>query len=157
MVDEKEQKDISIEETQTSATTERPAVTQHLVPRHYRIFLEEFCEDGVHKRFPLVRGRTVIGRLACDLTFEDPLLSRKHAAVEVYNEDYVLVRDLASTNGTFVNDHLVTQVRITPGDVIRVGKVRLRLSVEREQDGNSKAGGTGSACGEAPVADKQDV
>jgi pSer/pThr/pTyr-binding forkhead associated (FHA) protein len=61
-----------------------------------------------------------------DLAFDDPLISRKHAALEVYSRDYVFLRDLASTNGTFVNDHMVTQVKLRPGDTIRVGRIVLQ-------------------------------
>ncbi len=74
------------------------------------------------------RGRSVplagalsIGRDEhSSFSIPDPALSRQHCAVEV-SEQQVLVRDLGSRNGVFVNGCPVTERRLFDGDVIRIG------------------------------------
>jgi TonB family protein len=74
-----------------------------------------------------VKEKIVIGRiLSADLRIDDPVVSRIHALVEVRG-DVVLLTDLASTHGTFVNGNKVVEARIRPGDVVKLGKIELRL------------------------------
>src|SRR5262245_27669925 len=68
-----------------------------------------------------------IGRAsAADLVVEAALVSRLHCRLEA-SVDGVDVIDLASTNGTFVNDTRVQRARLTAGDRLRVGRVELRI------------------------------
>ncbi len=120
------------EVTEISAHTERPFVEREFHPGEYKIVLMEIQEDKIAIHHTIHKSRTVIGRTGVDLSFDDPLISRKHAALEVYSREYVFLRDLASTNGTFVNDHMVTQVKLRPGDTIRVGRVSLRYWIGPE-------------------------
>lgn len=64
----------------------------------------------------------VIGRQAqCDLPLQDNDVSRSHAEVSFENGVYVL-RDLGSTNGTFLNGkEITTPSPLSPGDKIEVG------------------------------------
>lgn len=80
-----------------------------------RIQLQEY-EIGV--------GETVIGRgLGCQLTIDDPLLSREHAALKL-EEGRVTLRDLGSRNGTFVNGARVTsEIELHHGDRIHIGRL----------------------------------
>jgi len=120
------------ESTEISRGTERPAATRESLAQPVPLFLEVVEGPVPGARYPLSRTRTLLGRAGCDIDFpDDKLLSRKHAAVEVYNTNYVLVRDLASTNGTFLNGFLVTQARVAEGDLIALGGVKLKLVVER--------------------------
>ncbi len=79
----------------------------------------------------LKRFRTIIGRRNADLLVEDPDVSRQHAALERYEERY-LIRDLGSTNGTFVNGRKVDVEILHPGDVIQVGDTRITFRIELE-------------------------
>jgi eukaryotic-like serine/threonine-protein kinase len=62
-----------------------------------------------------------------DLGAADKYVSGVHCAIEVHGRACV-VRDLGSTNGTFVNGRRVESADLRPGDEIRVGRTTLRVS-----------------------------
>ena len=59
------------------------------------------------------------------LTLTDPSVSRHHAEVMELRSGF-LVRDLESTNGTFLDRHRVNEAFLSPGDPLRVGNTTLR-------------------------------
>ena len=72
-------------------------------------------------------GTLVVGRaLTSDIPVLDPTISRRHAEVAC-DDDGVRVRDLGSSNGTFLNGVKIDEARIAPGDVVTFGKVPFRL------------------------------
>jgi two-component system, NtrC family, response regulator HydG len=62
---------------------------------------------------------------ACAVRLTDPLVSRRHAALEV-ELDGLRVQDLGSKNGTIVNGLRVSDALLAGGEVIRVGATMLR-------------------------------
>jgi pSer/pThr/pTyr-binding forkhead associated (FHA) protein len=56
-----------------------------------------------------------------------PLVSRLHCQLSA-TADAIQVKDLDSTNGTFVNGKRVTSATLRAGDVLKVGRVDLRIS-----------------------------
>ncbi|MEB2314120.1 MAG: FHA domain-containing protein [Sorangiineae bacterium] len=70
----------------------------------------------------LPRGDTIIGRSSsCQVTLEDPLVSRQHARIRVTG-DAATVEDLGSRNGVLVNGRMVTgRQSLVDGDRIRIG------------------------------------
>ncbi|MBI1318925.1 MAG: FHA domain-containing protein [Candidatus Hydrogenedens sp.] len=71
--------------------------------------------------WPLVGGPIVLGRESkCDITIKDPLVSRKHCEIIVDNGT-ARVRDLGSSNATFVNGDSVEEAKLEPGDELSVG------------------------------------
>jgi pSer/pThr/pTyr-binding forkhead associated (FHA) protein len=76
----------------------------------------------------LVPGRYSIGRaLGCELRFDAPGLSRLHASVEVLPGRGVVIRDLGSTNGTFVDGERILKVALDGAALLRVGELDLVL------------------------------
>jgi hypothetical protein len=73
---------------------------------------------------PLSIGRTS----DCDIVVANPNVSRRHAEVWRTSEG-VAIRDLNSTNGTFVNGYRITAVSLTPRDEVVVGDVRFRVEL----------------------------
>jgi pSer/pThr/pTyr-binding forkhead associated (FHA) protein len=66
---------------------------------------------------PVIR----IGRaLDNDIVLQDASVSRHHAEIE-RRDGVFLMRDLGSQNGTWVADNRITEVRLTPGDHLRIG------------------------------------
>ena len=80
------------------------------------------CLRGVSGDFqgkvvPLI-GVITIGRSRrCDVTLESPQLSRMHASVEATSSG-IYLRDLGSSNGTFVNGNRTRDTELNPGDQI---------------------------------------
>lgn len=73
-------------------------------------------------------GRVTIGRDAdCDLVLDEPEISRKHAVIEATPGGLVL-RDLGSVNGTFVNGAWVREAQLKIGD--QIGFDRDRFLIE---------------------------
>jgi adenylate cyclase len=79
--------------------------------------------------FELKDGRTlVVGRgLTSDIAIYDPTISRRHAELVVV-ADGVQVKDLGSSNGTFINGARVTAGRLGLEDTVTFGKVVFRLT-----------------------------
>jgi adenylate cyclase len=72
----------------------------------------------------------VIGRaLTSDIPVFDPTISRRHASITA-DATGIEVRDLGSSNGTFVNSAKIDLARLGAGDIVAFGKVAFRL-VER--------------------------
>ena len=90
-------------------------------------------------RMVLLTGTTTIGRDDDnDIVLAEATLSRCHAVLLAVPQGIVLI-DLDSTNGTFVNDRLIppdTPVPIADGDRIALGRVLARYSdgLERHLD-----------------------
>jgi quercetin dioxygenase-like cupin family protein len=86
----------------------------------------------------------VIGRAGSDLELEDPEVSRRHAVLHVTG-DGVVVEDLNSRNGTFVNGTSVIEpTPITLTDVLSLGNSELRIEVSAQQTVMSPAPPLGS-------------
>jgi adenylate cyclase len=85
--------------------------------------------DGAHS-FDLQDGRSfVVGRApTSDIPVIDPTISRRHAEVHC-TEAGVSVRDLGSSNGTFLNGSRVDSANVSAADTVTFGKVAFRLHV----------------------------
>jgi Protein of unknown function (DUF3662)/FHA domain len=82
--------------------------------------------DGARQRtYDLTTPVTMLGRgTDCDLRLVDPGVSRHHAELRVEDGEVVLV-DLGSTNGTFVNGQPVRRVVLTDGTRVTLGRTTL--------------------------------
>ncbi len=74
---------------------------------------------------PLARETLVIGRHAsCDLVLDQEQASRSHARIERVGDRFRL-RDLRSTNGTWLGLQRITERMLEDGDTLRIGNARL--------------------------------
>jgi pSer/pThr/pTyr-binding forkhead associated (FHA) protein len=74
--------------------------------------------------------RTTIGRVE-DNTFQiaDPSVSSHHCEVHLRGSD-IVIRDLNSTNGSYINGNKIEESALKPGQVLRLGQVELKLEAE---------------------------
>jgi hypothetical protein len=86
----------------------------------------------VFQEIDLAEGDFFIGRSpACNLTLEDPLVSRNHARITVTADD-AAISDLGSRNGTLVNgEPLFDDHRLAHNDRIRIGSHEILFLEER--------------------------
>jgi pSer/pThr/pTyr-binding forkhead associated (FHA) protein len=79
----------------------------------------------------LKEGENSVGRERSDVLLQDASVSRKHAKL-ILDGDSILVTDIGSTNGTFVNGCRIppsTEQKVLPGDEITFGSLSLVLDV----------------------------
>lgn len=94
----------------------------------------------INVEYPLYEGRNIIGRTAdqavdIDLTGQEPAdqvwSSRQHAVITLIR-GVVMIEDLKSMNGTFVNRTRLTPGQshpLSPGDIIGIGVVQLKVVI----------------------------
>ena len=108
-----------------------PAAPAH--PRTHPAQRPWFDVDGDH--YPLLAAITILGRdNTADVILDDPGISRQHTEVRVTSDGPHLItniRDLGSTNGTFVNGERITSQRLSDGDRVNVGRTVLIFRAER--------------------------
>ena len=74
------------------------------------------------KKYSLAQHSTLIGRSSkVDIQVDEDSISRNHAVIENQGED-IVVRDLNSTNGTYVNDRPIQQHHLLDGDQVKIGR-----------------------------------
>lgn len=90
-------------------------------------------ETTMLKEIPLAKERITIGRKPHnDIQIDNLAISGEHAVVITILNDSFL-EDLGSTNGTFVNGQPVKKHFLQNGDVIELGKYRLKFVAEVPQ------------------------
>ncbi len=72
--------------------------------------------------------RLVFGRRGADVNLNDRLVSRRHAAIEAGSGRYLL-KDLGSTNGTFLNGQPAGMEFLKHGDEIQLGSTLIRFTI----------------------------
>ena len=93
------------------------------------VTLVMFKADGTRRDFPITRGRVVIGRKNnCDLRIPLSSVSRQHCDISI-NGDEITLRDMGSSNGTYVNDNRVKETLLNAGDEITIGPVSFVIVV----------------------------
>jgi pSer/pThr/pTyr-binding forkhead associated (FHA) protein len=119
-----------------------------------------FTEAGERREFDLKRSVSVIGRAGdCDFQIPLPMISRRHCQI-TRKSDRVLVKDLGSSNGSYVNNKRVLQAEVHGGDILTVGPVVFTILIDGKPT-DIKAiptvlkptGDAAPASGSAPSAD----
>lgn len=120
----------SFEEEPGALGAPAPAVPGLVESPPVQVTLEiiEGLDKGAMRRFN--QESILIGRLNTDLVVRDTDVSRRHCIVEVFDASQVYLRDLNSTNGTFMNGRRVSSVRLRNGDQIRLGRCLLLFNAQ---------------------------
>ena len=105
-----------------TAEGDRPVALDHTTSRLWLV------HEG--RSIVLEQPETIIGRdPKCAIWIDVPGVSRRHASIRLVSDGVTttaVLEDLASTNGTFVNDRAVdTPVTLADGQTIRVGEATL--------------------------------
>lgn len=80
-----------------------------------------------YPNIPLVAVLTVVGRdRDCDARVSSSRVSRRHCCLGL-DQDALIVRDLSSTNGTYINGDRVVDGQLRPGDELMIAHLRYRF------------------------------
>ncbi len=96
-------------------------------PGDISIALEVIAGKDTGKKFSITKGSVFIGRTDTDIAIHDADVSRRHMLIEIFGKDQIFVRDLASTNGTYINDKKIVNAKVCSNDVISIGNTKLKL------------------------------
>jgi len=96
--------------------------------------LKTITEDLPERTFRILAGgvRTIGRSTGADFIVDAALVSRIHCRLSALPDGDLEVRDLDSTNGTYVNDARVETARLSSGDRLRVGRVELVATQQTE-------------------------
>jgi predicted Zn finger-like uncharacterized protein len=90
------------------------------LPKDKRFSLAVIQGAATGQIFPISKTRTVIGRSGADINIDDPESSRQHAALEIVG-DVAILRDLGSTNGTWIELERIEQHQLGNQQEFRIG------------------------------------
>ena len=98
--------------------------------------------DGVAStRFLINKPILKIGRdPECDISIDDGLVSKTHAVIEVVasktkeGEVEYFIKDLDSTNFTFLNEQKISRQQLKNNDIVRVGLVNFKFADDDKND-----------------------
>ena len=95
--------------------------------------------DGKTASAPITREHTLIGRqTGCQLRIRSGEVSRKHAEIR-FEEGTPLIKDLGSSNGTYVNGVKVIEKRLEAGDLVAIGPVVFLVQLSGEPSNSDAA------------------
>ena len=96
--------------------------------------LRTVTDDLPEKTFRILPGniRTIGRATGADFIVDAALISRVHCRLTALSDGELEVRDLESTNGTYVNGERIETARLAPGDRLQVGRVELVALREAE-------------------------
>ena len=121
-----------------------PDLSPIRMPPSFALRIESGEQAGQTHAIPS-KGLTVGRRPGNDLVIQDASVSGRHARFSLEGDSVVLV-DLASTNGSFVDDAKIEQATLQAGAFLRLGKVELELvAVDDGADSSSPPASTPAA------------
>src|SRR5512135_787080 len=87
----------------------------------------ELVPENGDPPIPITRDVTVVGRREfCDVTIDDPSLSKRHCVL-VKTDGLLVIRDLVTTNGTKVKGQRIRWAALLPDDRITLGSYKMRV------------------------------
>lgn len=89
----------------------------------------EFEKSTAYEPIKLTSRPIILGRSSkCHVQIKDEMCSGQHAQLELATDGSVILTDLNSTNGTYINEAMVsTASRVYIGDVMRIGNTTFKI------------------------------
>jgi pSer/pThr/pTyr-binding forkhead associated (FHA) protein len=101
--------------------------------------IAQLKDGAVVKKFLVDKTPVKIGRDDnCDIVIDDRVVSQTHAEIQIVklsdkkNDYKFYIKDLGSTNGTFVNEKSIEQQQLFDGDLIRLGWTTFKFSEKND-------------------------
>ncbi|MEE4244759.1 MAG: FHA domain-containing protein [Kangiellaceae bacterium] len=106
--------------------------------------------------FPITKVLTIGRDSQCEIAVPMPHVSRKHAQVMIF-KGQPMIKDLASANGTYVNDEAIESITLKNGDEIRVDNFKFKVLFTGEVEQVKPPSQTQLRTGSSAKKQKQDV
>ncbi len=85
-------------------------------------------EQEITHKIPISKKPFVLGRSSkCDLKLHDPMVSGRHCAFQLSDDGKATVKDLDSSNGTYVNGFKIAETHIMMDDEVTIGAIKCWL------------------------------
>lgn len=94
---------------------------------YYQLILQNHVED-LDRSTWTIQPPGVVGRdSSCQVCIDHPSISRQHCQFSLNGEGTLVVKDLESTNGIYVDDSRVKHAALMPGQVLQIGALQLHV------------------------------
>lgn len=122
---------VAIEKAGAAPAPSRPAAVDETGATRVRMAVPRFVLRGVSgaafgKVYPVLTLQTIGRQSDCDIAIASEEISRRHAQVKPTPAG-LMVEDLGSSNGTFINGQRVQQGLLKPGEELRLDNIRFLL------------------------------
>lgn len=118
-----------------STQIRRPSKSIQQIPERYHVSIVILAGHAEGMEYPLTKEYTTIGRdRSSDIALRDPLVSRQHTAIQ-YADGQFTIKDLGSTNGTFLSGKMILTSRIENRDKFQVGDTTIQFIIEDTSKG----------------------
>ena len=116
-----------------------------------------FKPNGQRKDLPVSKKLTILGRGEnCEVRIPLDNVSRRHCEISLEGED-LKVKDLASSNGTYVNNKRVNECSLGAGDRLVVGPVVFTVQIDGQPGAIEPIKTRGEKDAEAKLAEEEVV
>ncbi len=100
----------------------------------YKLVLQNSV-SGISQKNWIFHPPAVAGREpGSPLCIEHDSISRKHCQFSLNGEGALVLKDLESMNGTYVDDRRIQQATLMPGQLIQIGALRLKIDFSGEEE-----------------------
>ena len=94
---------------------------------YYQLILQNHVDD-LNQTTWIIKPPGVVGRDAnCQVCIDHPSISRQHCQFSLNHEETLIVKDLDSMNGIYIDDARVKQAALMPGQVLQIGALRVHV------------------------------
>jgi len=95
--------------------------------------IELAIKDNILKTYAFTKDVVEIGRIpSADIFIDNSGISRQHTKIERSIGGPYIVKDMGSTNGTFLNDIQINEATLKSNDIINLGKFSMRVIIETD-------------------------
>ncbi|PYT40744.1 MAG: hypothetical protein DMG45_16235 [Acidobacteria bacterium] len=101
------------------------------LPEKAKVVLSILSGPSKGESHTLTNPRAVLGRKGADIPVNDPEISRHHCLLEV-RDTYINLKDLDSTNGTFLDEERVRAAMLQDGTEFRIGGSVIRVNFQKK-------------------------
>ena len=116
---------------ETKVISRKGSGKEHAIPVTIRAILKVAGGADVGQQYYLEKNLTTIGRSSkADIQLNDEQASRVHAEISFVNMEF-RIRDLHSSNGTFLNGSSVVEYALRNHDKIMIGETLLNFIIQR--------------------------